>query len=486
MYLKLSPKLAPAIDTFLQDRKRVFQLAEEFKTPLNVVFPEVALKNAEEFRDFFESEQIPGIVAFAAKSNKSDAILRTLAQNDYWVDVASLPELEAAINAGFRVERIEASGIKNSAFLRRAIQLGVLIGVDGVDELLQLIEIHRTDRIKNPIRILARLSSEINVEGSGVRASKFGFSQYDVPEFLSALEKYPNSFSFEGVSFHHEAFDIRIFVKMVEQALALIQECTRRGSRPKYLNIGGGFPVRLLKCDIEHREYLSALKNGVAGLGPSLTWNGFDYGLRVRDGKVMGEPAIFNVQHPQPGVVALNCLLSAELPTMGDVTIGRLISDMLLELIVEPGKAITANSGFVIADVISRKLIAENEWLISLGMNESNLGSRMIELFIDPIVISKQFLASDSDNSDSAIGCYFGGNTCFSGDLIYKHKTFLTRLPTPGDLIVFPNSAAYCMDFMEGTPMRHVPAKRIAVWSDTGTFSFELDESKQKNIVNIC
>jgi diaminopimelate decarboxylase len=55
------------------------------------------------------------------------------------------------------------------------------------------------------------------------------------------------------------------------------------------------------------------------------------------------------------------------------------------------------------------------------------------------------------------------GNLCLEADLVTRRTVFLPRLPHPGDLLAFPNTAAYCMDFTATRAQRQPLARKVAV-----------------------
>jgi len=79
-------------------------------------------------------------VRYSVKANPAPAVCQVIADAGLGAEVSSAAELETALEAGFRPDRILVSGpYKEEELLRRAGTLaGVLVSVDSVSELRQL------------------------------------------------------------------------------------------------------------------------------------------------------------------------------------------------------------------------------------------------------------------------------------------------------------------------------------------------------------
>ena len=144
-----------------------------------------------------------------------------------------------------------------------------------------------------------------------------------------------------------------------------------------------------------------------------------------------------------------------------------------LTLMVEPGKSLLDQVGITIAEITDVKESSNEEIIICLNMNRSNLCSNDMEMFMDPIIVSQKNEKNIAEN----IGVYFAGNLCLSTDMIQKHKTFLKMLPQIGDYAIFVNSAGYFMDFSECTSLQQNIAKKIALlYNQNETFEVYMDD----------
>ena len=117
------------------------ELAREFGTPAYVVAEDDLRARA---RAFVEAGRDAGPgelhVLFASKAFPCTAVLRTLAHEGLWCDVASGGEMHLALQAGFAPERLVLHGnAKSEAELRMALRHRVgLIVIDNLDEVAAL------------------------------------------------------------------------------------------------------------------------------------------------------------------------------------------------------------------------------------------------------------------------------------------------------------------------------------------------------------
>ena len=75
-------------------------------------------------------------------------------------------------------------------------------------------------------------------------------------------------------------------------------------------------------------------------------------------------------------------------------------------------------------------------------------------------------------------GVLFAGNLCLERDMIFTHLTFVDRLPEPGDIVAFVNTAAYQMDLSASAAlMQRQPAKAV-VRSTAGGFAAHADHEE--------
>jgi diaminopimelate decarboxylase len=458
--LELAPKLHPAGQALLADSALVGSLVDGFGSPLNVLFPHIAVENFEAFRSAYRNHHIRGRVFYAHKPNKSAAVLRALSSHpEAYIDVASQNELRSALGNGFRGERIEATGPKSDDYLALALQHGVLINADSLSELERIVAVKQSLSLPGKTPILIRLTGFHSAKRSiATKDNRFGTPISSVPDIFSLLAQHSDQLSLLGFSFHIENNNINEKIVAIENTLAVTLEAIKKGFQPRAINIGGGFQINLLASESQWHDYVSALKQSVLGHHESMTWNNSGLGFRSEAGTLTGTAAFREHYVSTAGADQLSQLLTTTLPTYG-MTFADILREYMLDLYVEPGKAILDQAGLTLATIQHVKHSAKGETVIGLSMNKSNLNAAEIEHMVDPVIIHR----TKPEPLTQPIGVYFSGNLCSYSDLIYKHKTFLPTLPSPGDIVAFVNTAGYNMDFVESATLQQPLAEKVAV-----------------------
>jgi diaminopimelate decarboxylase len=451
---------------FINDRKLVTDLVRAHGSPLNIVFPDIVEENIRSFTDAITQAGVPGAVYIAHKPNKSTALIRKAATTGACIDVASLGELQHALCAGFDGTRIEATGIKNRLFLHLAVLQNVTISVDSFDELEDLAAVATSLRRKS--RILVRLGGFASTHTHiSPKDSRFGISTEALPLLFSELRRHSEILTFVGFAYHLESNSDTERVVAVEATIQATLDALKIGLNPSVINIGGGFPVSLLQDASSWDTYVAALKLGVLGKHESLTWNGNGLGFRNERGTLAGSAQFREHYIKQPGAQSLAAFLSMPLPSFGNAQLSSVLADCLLTLYVEPGKAIFNQAGLTLARVVAVKSSMQSQQVVVADINKTNMNSAEIEHMVDPVVISAQ--------TSRAGRAYIAGNLCSGSDILYKHMTFFESMPSKGDILAFPNTAAYVMDFSESRILQQPIAQKIAYWKTMDSYAWAED-----------
>lgn len=468
---RLTPSLAPSVAHFLRTYPGVATLPSSFGSPLNLLFPACMSESIGAFVQMLESHHLQGKVHFAHKPNKSKALVKQAYADHIAIDVASKAELLDALEAGFTGEMIEATGPKNREFLLLALQQRCTITVDSIDELELLLSY--ANLLQLPVAILIRWHGLHSPRQQVLaRESRFGIH---VKRFDEVMTLCHTSFvDLRGFAFHIDTTSESEKVAAIEHTLHLLLQAQEEGFTPNVINIGGGFKVNYLAHQEEWDAYTTAIKQSIAGEIAPLTWNNTGYGFKLVDGQVRGAPNYYQYYNSIAGPAFLERLLAAPLASFEQRTVAQVLNDLMLEVWIEPGRALLDQCGLTLATVTFVKQSLKGEWLVGLDMNKSNLSSLEDEMLCDPLVFSHNGPSAANDYP-SEQGVYFVGNLCQEHDLIYRHKTFLPRLPRRDDTVVFVNTAAYHMDFNESASIQHPIAKKLVVVA-TGDSTFSLYE----------
>jgi diaminopimelate decarboxylase len=456
--LKLTAQINELVSEFLRDSALVFDLVDGLNSPLNTLFPENLAQNITLFDEAFTRNQVTGRVFFAHKCNRSDSLTRQLSAEKCNIDVSSVKELQHALGSGFTSDRIEVTGPKGTELLALAIQHGVWINVDSLAELKQITVFNQQITQHPPVRLLLRVSGFRSEHSRFLnKGSRFGIPIDEVETAFSELEHHPE-IQLAGFSFHLDTVSVLERTVAVENCLELFESAVNRGFSPHILDIGGGYKINYLAAADDWNRYTSALKEAVLGTAPPLTWHGNAFGLHAEKGVLKGNFNSYNYYDSQTGGDFLDELINQKLPSMGNATIASVLRDNMIELWIEPGRALVNQCGVTLARVEHVRQSSNGDPLVNLAMKRQDISFLDQEIFVDPLIIRRS-----APNNTDRVGVFFAGNLCLESDLIYRHKTFIDGLPSPGDIIAFVNTAGYFMDFSASESIMQPIARKVAI-----------------------
>ncbi|MFC5637968.1 Y4yA family PLP-dependent enzyme [Streptomyces bullii] len=472
--LYLEPRLAPRLASLLDSPGLLYTLTDALGSPLNVVIPEQTADNLEQFRSVYSRHHLSGQVFFAHKAGRSSALLRRLAATDAGVDVASLGELQHALGAGFTPDRIIATGPKNPDFLWLASRTSVTVSVDSARELDQLAALVGTYALPRA-RVLLRLSG---FEASGVRVlsrrSRFGTPVEELGPLLEDVERHAGTVEPVGMAYHLDTTSLDEKATALEGCLRALEECRRRGLRPRAVDIGGGFGVNYLADGAQWDRYTTELTSAVLGARPPLTWGGHGYGLRSEGGTLRGSLGVYPAHRKVAGARYLDALLSHPAASLGGRPLGTLLVEHLYDLHTEPGRALLDQCGLTLARVLEvREQPGDGApLLVRLAAKADDVALEEHGVLMDPVLLSRPGGPGD----ERPVAVHLFGSLCLESDLVTRRVVFLPRRPEPGDLLAFVNTAAYCMDFHVTRAQQQPSARKVAAWQEGGSWRWCLDD----------
>jgi diaminopimelate decarboxylase len=383
------------------------------------------------------------------------------------LDVSSEKALAHALTCGIPGRRCQASGPKASSYLGLSLQHDALISIDSVGELEQLryaISLVPDQKA----RVLLRLANDS--AATHALDSQFGVLKSELGQALELLAA--NKERIELVGFHHHLYSptdgerARAF----EDAFDAVRAARHSKLNPTVINLGGGMRIRYAESSEDWSRFEGYLKDSVIGLVNPITWNNSGLGYSTHQGKVVGGAAFIDPVPVTWGAEELERLLDIRLPRFEHQTIGSLGADALIDLYVEPGRAMFDQAGLTVAQVIGTKKSALGHPVLSLEMNHSNLRSSQQKLLTQPVFIPR------GERKQSTTGFFLTGNLCTTHDVIQQQKVYPGFVPERGDVVVFCNTAAYLMDFAESEMLHQPTARKLAVFGQEGTFKAVLDE----------
>lgn len=471
--LKLTPRLHPAVGRLLECRSTLFDLTKALGSPLNIILPELVRQNLESFQDVFDKHGIKGRILFAHKSNQSDSIVRQLSLLDAGLDVSSTNELRHALASGFRGERLEATGPKSLDFIALGLQHGITFSIDSLAELASIIALRRQVKPPAPTKVLVRLCG-FEAEHSRFlnKGSRFGIPVARLPDVFSLIDDNRGDLQLSGFAFHLDTVSVIERAVAIENCFQIFEEAMSRGFDPYVLNIGGGYKVNYLACEKDWNDYTHAIKESVLGERKQITWQGTAFGLSADKGKLRGFLNSYNYYDPLAGGRFLDELLCHQFANLGERTAASVLRDNMIELWIEPGRSLVDQCGVTLARVNYTRQSSRGDEIVCLAMKRQDISFLDQEIFVDPVVIYADGPAAAGDRE---VPVYFAGNLCLESDLIYRHQTFLARLPQPGDLVAFVNTAGYFQDFSATSAIMQPIARKVAVVERGDGFVWTLD-----------
>ncbi|MDZ4768950.1 MAG: type III PLP-dependent enzyme [Chloroflexota bacterium] len=192
-------------------------------------------------RDTFRRFEIafPGAhIDYAMKANANPTVCAQIVALGGGLEIASLPELNRALDAGATGERIICSHpIKQPAFLRRMQEVGVYAAtVDSIDEVEKVAE-HAPG-----MRVYVRLAVD-NTGSVLPLAGKFGVDAATALDLIDRAREL--GLQPIGVSFHvgSQCLNVSNWVNAIKAGGEVFRAAADRGHQLYFLDIGGGFPA---------------------------------------------------------------------------------------------------------------------------------------------------------------------------------------------------------------------------------------------------
>lgn len=293
----------------------VKQLAEQFGTPLYIYSKATLERHWYAFDKAFGEH--PHLVCYAVKSNPNIAILNVMAKLGSGFDIVSQGELERVLVAGGNPAKVVFSGVaKSEPEITRALDVGIrCFNVESEAELLRINEV--AGRLGKTAPISLRVNPDVDAHthpyiSTGLKENKFGVSVEQAREVYKLAATLPN-IEIVGMDCHigSQLTELQPFLDAVDRLIVLMEQLKQDGIALKHLDLGGGLGVTYTDETPPHpTEYAKAL------------WE-------------------------------------------------KLNAFSELEIIVEPGRAITANAGILVTKVEYLKSNeSRNFAIVDAGMND--------------------------------------------------------------------------------------------------------------------
>ena len=352
-------------------------IAAEVGTPFYCYSHATLVRHATVFSEALAA--VKPLICFAVKANSNLAVLKVLASAGYGADVVSEGELRRALAAGIPASKIVFSGVgKTREEMIFALTSEIhQFNVESDRELLALNEVAGSMNMRAPIAL--RVNPDVDAQthakiSTGKAENKFGIAIDMAPAIYGLAASLPH-IHVQGVSVHigSQLTSLEPFRAAYVRVRDLVTALRKSGINIRSIDLGGGLGVPY----------------EAAGSQPPLP---AQYGAMVSD--------IF---------AGFDC-----------------------DIIVEPGRLITANAGVLVTQVLYVKQAARTYVIVDAGMNDLMRPALYDALHeIVPVLETGQNIATVS----------VVGPVCESSDVFANNVQL--PLPKESDLVVLRSAGAY-------------------------------------------
>lgn len=354
----------------------VASIAKKFGTP-TYIYSRATLER--HYRVFDEAlGHHPHRICYAVKANSNLAVLNVLARLGSGFDIVSVGELERVLVAGGDPRKIVFSGVGKLSFeLERALSIGIdCFNVESKAELDTLSQV--AINLGTSARISIRVNPDVDAKthpyiATGLQENKFGIAIEDAMAMYEYAATLPG-IQIIGVDCHigSQLTELEPLLEAFDKVYQLVVTLKNHGYPIDHLDLGGGLGVRYL-----------------------------------------------DENPPSPAEYAK--ALSAR------------FSDAELSLILEPGRAIVANAGILVTQVIHLKPTQQKNFaIVDAAMNDL-LRPALYQAYqeIIPVVPRENEIKKHYD---------VVGPVCETADFLGKDRSLAVHA---GDLLAIRTAGAY-------------------------------------------
>lgn len=364
-------------DRLMAEDLPVSDIAAQFGTPLYIYSRATLERHWHAFDKAFGEH--PHLICFAVKSNPNLAVLQVMAKLGSGFDIVSQGELERVLAAGGQADKIVFSGVaKSETEIARALEVGIrCFNVESIAEL------HRINEVAAKTGKIAPISLRVNPDvdahthpyiSTGLKENKFGVSVHEAREVYRLAKRLPH-IDVIGMDCHigSQLTELQPFLDTADRLIVLMEQLKEDGIELKHLDLGGGLGVPYTDETPPHpTDYAKALLE--------------------------------------------------KLKTYGE-----------LEIILEPGRAITANAGILVTKVEYLKSNENRHFaIVDTGMNDM-IRPALYQAYMNIIEVDRT-LTRESRVYDVV------GPICETSDFLGKQRKLAIA---PGDLIAQRSAGAY-------------------------------------------
>lgn len=355
----------------------VADIAKTYGTPAYIYSKATLERHWHAFDQAFGAH--PHLICFAVKSNSNIALLNLMARLGSGFDIVSQGELERVLAAGGDAGKVVFSGVaKSHSEIARALEVGIrCFNVESEAELRRINEIAAQLGKIAPISL--RVNPDVDAHthpyiSTGLKENKFGVSVQQAREVYRLAKTLPNV-KITGMDCHigSQLTELQPFLDATDRLILLMEQLKEDGIELSHLDLGGGLGVPY------HGE----------------------------------EPP-----HPTEYATAL---------------LDKLKHYPNLEIVLEPGRAISANAGILVTKVEYLKSNEDRNFaIVDTGMNDM-IRPALYEAYMELVEVDRSL------NRQEAIYDVVGP-ICETSDFLGKGRKLAVA---EGDLIAMRSAGAY-------------------------------------------
>ncbi|POY43482.1 diaminopimelate decarboxylase [Avibacterium gallinarum] len=364
-------------DQLMAEQVPVREIAAQFGTPAYIYSRATLERHWHAFDKALGDH--PHLICFAVKSNPNLAILNIMAKLGSGFDIVSQGELERVLAAGGDASKVVFSGVaKSEQEIERALNVGIrCFNVESLAELYRINEV--AGRLNKIAPISLRVNPDVDAHthpyiSTGLKENKFGVSVDEAREVYRIASQLTH-IKITGMDCHigSQLTEIQPFLDATDRLIVLMQQLAQDGIELKHLDLGGGL------------------------------------GVTYKDE---------NAPHPSEYAKAL---------------LAKLKDYPNLEIILEPGRAITANAGILLTKVEYLKSNeSRNFAIVDTGMNDM-IRPALYQAYMNIIEVDRS-LPRETKVYDVV------GPICETSDFLGKQRELAIA---QGDLIAQRSAGAY-------------------------------------------
>lgn len=222
-------------------------VAKQFGTPC-YVYSRAALEyNWKEFHQVLQKRAHR--ICYAVKANSNIAILQLLASLGAGFDIVSLGELQRVLVAGGDPRKIVFSGVGKKRYeIQKALEANIYcINVESIEELICINEIAQS--LGKVASIALRVNPNIDAQthpyiATGLKENKFGIEFEKILSLSDTLRTFP-FLKLIGIGCHigSQLTELSPFQEAATRLIELYHALQKKGVQLEHINIGGGLGV---------------------------------------------------------------------------------------------------------------------------------------------------------------------------------------------------------------------------------------------------